>query len=180
MIYSTNDDCNSAKKRLLKDLIQIQSLTIQDGVTATPLNESNLFEWQAIITGPDDTPYEGGLYELCISIPCNYPVKPPKIRFKTEIFHPNIYKNGDICIDILQDQWSQVMSIEKILISIRSLLNEPNINSPANPEAALLYKEHRNEFNQRIRNDINKQMNEKLVLLTPLNSYENLSPFLEK
>jgi ubiquitin-conjugating enzyme E2 A len=154
-----NDDYKSAKKRLLKDLIQIQSLTLQDGVTATPLNESNLFEWQAIIIGPDDTPYEGGIYELELSIPYNYPVKPPKVRFKTEIFHPNIYKNGNICIDILQDQWSEVMSIEKILISIRSLLNEPNAHSPANPEAALLYKEHRNEFNQRIRDDINKQLN---------------------
>jgi ubiquitin-conjugating enzyme E2 A len=159
MIYVTNDDCQTAKKRLLKDLIQIQSLTLQDGVTAAPLNETNLFEWQAMITGPDDTPYEGGLYELNLSIPCNYPVKAPKVRFKTEIFHPNIYKNGDICIDILQDQWSEVMSIEKILISIRSLLNEPNANSPANSEAALLYKEHRNEFNQRIRNDIDKQLN---------------------
>ncbi len=158
MIDSIKNDCHTAKKRLLKDLIQIQSLTFQDGVTAAPINETNLFEWQAIITGPDQTSYEGGLYELILSIPCNYPVKPPKVRFKTEIFHPNIYKNGDICIDILQDQWSEVMSIEKILISIRSLLNEPNVNSPANPEAALLYKEHRNEFNQRIRNDIDKQI----------------------
>jgi ubiquitin-conjugating enzyme E2 A len=159
MISSTNDDCNSAKKRLLKDLMQIQSLTLQDGVTAAPVNETNLFEWQAIITGPDETPYEGGIYELNLSIPCNYPVNAPKVRFKTEIFHPNVYKNGDICIDILQDQWSEVMSIEKILISIRSLLNEPNANSPANPEAALLYKEHRNEFHQHIRDDINKQLN---------------------
>jgi ubiquitin-conjugating enzyme E2 A len=159
MIDLTNDDYKSAKKRLLKDLIQIQSLTLQDGVTAAPLNETNLFEWQAIIIGPEDTPYEGGLYELTLSIPSNYPVKPPKVRFKTEIFHPNIYKNGDICIDILQDQWSEVMSIEKILISIRSLLNEPNVNSPANPEAALLYKEHRNEFNKHIHNDIDKQLN---------------------
>ena len=158
MIDSSIDDCHSAKKRLLKDLTQIQSLTLNDGVTAAPLTETNLFEWQAMITGPDQTPYEGGLYELTLSIPCNYPVKAPKVRFKTEIFHPNIYQNGDICIDILQDQWSEVMSIEKILISIRSLLNEPNANSPANPEAALLYKEHRNEFNQRIRNDIAKQL----------------------
>jgi ubiquitin-protein ligase len=159
MLDATTNDCNSAKKRLLKDLSQIQSLTLADGVTAAPLNETNLFEWQAMITGPDQTPYEGGLYELILTIPCNYPVKAPKVRFKTEIFHPNIYKNGDICIDILQDQWSEVMSIEKILISIRSLLNEPNVNSPANHEAALLYKEHRNEFNQRIRDDIDKQLN---------------------
>ena len=158
MIDSINDDCQIAKKRLLKDLHQIRSLKFQDGVTATPLNENNLFEWQAIITGPDQSPYENGIYELKLTIPCNYPVKPPKIRFITEIFHPNIYKNGDICIDILQDQWSQVMSIEKLLISIRSLLNEPNVNSPANPEAALLYKQHRNEFNQRIRNNIDKQL----------------------
>jgi ubiquitin-protein ligase len=159
MIDSINDDCKLAKKRLLKDLIQIQSLTLQDGVTAASLNEKSLFKWQAIITGPDNTPYEGGIYELNLSIPCNYPVKPPKFRFKTEIFHPNISKNGDIYIDILQDQWNEVMSIEKILISIRSLLNEPNVYSPANPEAALLYKEHRNEFYQRIHDDINKQLN---------------------
>ena len=133
-------------------------MTLQDGVTAAPLNESDLFEWQAFITGPEQTSYEGGLYELTLSIPCDYPVKAPKVRFKTEMFHPNIYKNGDICIDILQDQWSEVMSIEKILISIRSLLNEPNDKSPANAEAALLYKEHRNEFNQRIRDDIAKQL----------------------
>lgn len=159
MIDLTNENCKIAKKRLLKDLNQIQSLTLEDGVTAAPLNQLNLFEWQAIITGPNETPYEGGIYQLNLSIPYNYPVKAPKVRFQTEIFHPNIYKNGDICIDILQNQWSEVLSIEKILISIRSLLNEPNIHSPANPEAALLYKEHRNEFNQRIRNDINKQIN---------------------
>ena len=166
MLDSTTNDQNSVKKRLLKDLKQIQSLKLSDGVTAAPINEANLFEWQAMITGPDQTPYEGGLYELILKIPSNYPVKPPKVRFKTEIFHPNIYKNGDICIDILQDQWSEVMSIEKILISIRSLLNEPNVNSPANPEAALLYKEHRNEFNQRIRDDIDKQLSKSYLDLS--------------
>ncbi|CAF1597632.1 unnamed protein product [Rotaria magnacalcarata] len=172
---STNDECSSAKKRcLLKDLNQIRFLTLQDSVTATPLNQTNLFEWQAIIIGPDGTPYERDLYELYLSIPCNYPVKPPKVRFKTEIFHPNIYKNSDICIDILQGQWSEVMSIEKILISIRSLLNEPNVNCPANPEVALLYKEHRNEFYRHIRNDINKQLKENLVSLAPLNSNDDL------
>ncbi|UJR28138.1 hypothetical protein I4U23_009393 [Adineta vaga] len=163
MISTKNDDCQNAKKRLLKDLLQLQTLTLQDGVTAAPLNESNLFEWQAIIIGPDKTPFEGGLYELHLAIPCDYPVHAPRVRFKTEIFHPNIYENGDVCIDILQDQWSEVMSIEKILISIRSLLNEPNVNSPANTEAALLYKEHRNEFDHRIRHDIDKQINNKLL-----------------
>ncbi|CAF0887549.1 unnamed protein product [Adineta ricciae] len=158
MTSTVHNDCQTAKKRLLKDLVQLQSLTLQDGATAAPLNESNLFEWQAMITGPEDTPFEGGLYELHLSIPCDYPIHAPKVSFKTEIFHPNIYQNGDVCIDILQTQWSEVMSIDKILISIRSLLNEPNVNSPANAEAALLYKEHRNEFNRRIRNDIDKQL----------------------
>lgn len=159
---TTTNDCHLAKNRLLKDLIQLQSLTINDGITAAPINQSNLFEWQAIILGPDQTSYEGGIYELTLSIPCDYPIKPPKVRFKTEIFHPNIYTNGDICIDILQNQWSEVMSIEKILLSIRSLLNEPNEKSPANPEAALLYKEHRHEFHQRVRNDIDKQFHRNL------------------
>lgn len=151
------DDCHAAQKRLRKDLIQMQAFTLRDGITGTPVNESNLFEWQAFITGPDDSPYEGGLYELKLSIPCHYPVQSPKVHFRTEIFHPNIYPSGEICIDILQDQWSEAMSIEQVLLSIRSLLSEPNANSPANIEAALLYKEHRNEFHQRVRTDLEKQ-----------------------
>lgn len=154
---STEDDCQTAKKRLRKDLKQLQSLTIKDGITASPRQESNLFEWQAFLTGPEQSAYEGGIYELQLSIPCHYPVQAPKVRFRTEIFHPNIYQTGEICLDILQDQWSEVLSIEKILLSIRSLLNEPNPNSPANIEAAVLYKDHRKEFDQRVRKDIEKQ-----------------------
>ena len=151
------DDCLPAQKRLRKDLIQMQAFTLEDGITGTPVKEFDLFEWQAFITGPDDSPYEGGLYELQLSMSCHYPVQSPKVRFRTEIFHPNIYPNGEICIDILQDQWSEAMSIEQVLLSIRSLLGEPNANSPANIDAAVLYKEHRNEFHQRVRSDIEKQ-----------------------
>ena len=152
-----DDDCQTAKKRLRKDLKQLQSLTMQDGITASPRQESNLFEWQAFLTGPEQSAYEGGIYELHLTIPCHYPVQAPKVRFQTEIFHPNIYQTGEICLDILQDQWSEVLSIEKILLSVRSLLTEPNPNSPANIEAAILYKDHRKEFDQRVRKDIEKQ-----------------------
>jgi ubiquitin-conjugating enzyme E2 A len=66
------------------------------------------------------------------------------------MFHPNIYANGEICLDILQNQWSPIYDIAAILTSIQSLLCDPNPNSPANSEAARLWNENRREYNRRV------------------------------
>ncbi|XP_010084401.1 PREDICTED: ubiquitin-conjugating enzyme E2 D3-like, partial [Pterocles gutturalis] len=72
-----------------------------------------MFHWQATIMGPNDSPYQGGVFFLTIHFPTDYPFKPPKVAFTTRIYHPNINSNGSICLDILRSQWSPALTISK-------------------------------------------------------------------
>ena len=136
-------------KRLQKELIDIQKDDTPN-LSAGPVN-NNLFEWEAVILGPIATPYEGGVFNLNISIPSNYPFKPPIVIFKTKIFHPNINSAGSICLDILKNQWSPALTISKILLSICSLLSDPNPNDPLVHEIANLLKNNPESYNQTAR-----------------------------
>ena len=113
--------------------------------------DTNIMLWQAVIFGPDDTPWEGGTFKLVLEFTEDYPNKAPSVRFLTKMFHPNIYNDGQICLDILQNQWSPIYDISAILTSIQSLLCDPNPASPANSEASRLYNENRREYNRRVR-----------------------------
>ena len=93
--------------------------------SAGPVGD-DMFHWQATIMGPDDSPYAGGVFFLDIHFPADYPFKPPKVHFTTRIYHCNINSNGGICLDILKDQWSPALTISKVLLSICSLLTDPN------------------------------------------------------
>ena len=130
------------------------------------LFEDNVYIWDVSLIGPSDTIFENGIYECQIKFPKEYPMKPPKFTFKSQIFHPNIYKNGEVCISILHqpgadeygyedadERWRPVHTVRTIILSIISMLNEPNIDSPANIEAAKLYKENKSEYNK-----INKRL----------------------
>ena len=99
--------------------------------TAGPKHD-NLLKWKATIVGPSDTPYEGGLFLLSITFPSEYPYIPPKLVFDTKIYHPNIdYKTGYICLNILKPKsWTPALTIKKVILSISSLLNEPNFDDP--------------------------------------------------
>lgn len=121
-------------KRLKKELDDMQKNDIPN-LSLGPVND-NLFEWEAIILGPISTPYEGGVFNLSISIPSNYPFKPPIVIFKTRIYHPNINSAGSICLDILKNKWTPALTISKILLSICSLLSDPNPNDPLVPDIA--------------------------------------------
>jgi ubiquitin-conjugating enzyme E2 D/E len=135
-----------ALKRLQRELIEIQKDTPVN-CSAGP-NNNDLFNWEATIIGPTETPYEGGIFKLKILFPADYPFKPPKITFETRIYHPNINANGGICLDILKDQWSPALNITKVLLSICSLLDEPNPDDPLMPEIAQLFKSNKEEFNR--------------------------------
>ena len=106
--------------------------------SAGPIDE-DIYHWTATIMGPTDTPYEGGIFFLDIIFPPNYPFKPPKIRFKTRIYHPNINSSGGICLDILKDHWSPALTISKVLLSICSLLDEPNPDDPLVVDLSLIH-----------------------------------------
>jgi len=139
----------AARRRLLKDFRKLQN-DPPSGISGAPL-DNNIMIWQAVIFGPDDTPWEGGTFTLTIEANEQYPNEAPNVRFVTKVFHPNIYNDGKICLDILQKQWSPIYDISAILTSIQSLLCDPNPNSPANSEAARLYQENRREYNRRVR-----------------------------
>ncbi|XP_028642594.1 ubiquitin-conjugating enzyme E2 D2-like [Grammomys surdaster] len=103
--------------------------------------EGNMFNWQATIMGPQDSPYQGGVFSLSVHFPNNYPFKPPKVSFMTRIYHPNISKNGGICLDILNSKWSPALTISKVLVSICSLLCDPKPDEPLVPEIAKIYRD---------------------------------------
>ena len=120
--------------------------------SAGPINIDNLFEWVGTILGPTNSPYSGGIFRLSIKFPDTYPFKPPKIKFITKILHPNINRYGSICLDILNTNWSPVLNISKVLLSICSLLTDPNVNDPLNSSIAKIYSEDRIKYNKLVRN----------------------------
>jgi len=107
--------------------------------SAGPIGD-DMFRWEGVIMGPADSPYTGGVFKLNIQFPVDYPFKPPHLQFTTKIYHPNINAAGLICLDILKGQWSPALTISKVLLSITSLLTDPNPNDPLVPEIATLYK----------------------------------------
>ncbi|BAU02391.1 ubiquitin-conjugating enzyme E2 2 [Vigna umbellata] len=138
-----------ARKRLMRDFKRLQ----QDppaGISGAP-QDNNIMLWNAVIFGPDDTPWDGGTFKLTLQFTEDYPNKPPTVRFVSRMFHPNIYADGSICLDILQNQWSPIYDVAAILTSIQSLLCDPNANSPANSEAARMFSENKREYNRRVR-----------------------------
>jgi len=114
--------------------------------SAGPVKD-DLFHWHATIIGPEDTPYAGGIFYLDIRFPNDYPFKAPTVKFLTKIYHPNISSSGTICLDILKsDKWSPALTIGRVLLSICSLLNDPNPDDPLVGDIARMYKRNREEY----------------------------------
>mmetsp|Transcript_63540 Transcript_63540/g.151508 ORF Transcript_63540/g.151508 Transcript_63540/m.151508 type:complete len:160 (-) Transcript_63540:88-567(-) len=127
----------AAAKRVQKELAEI-SLDPPCNCSAGPKGE-NIFEWVSTIMGPSNSPYAGGVFFLDITFTPDYPFKPPKITFRTKIYHCNINSSGAICLDILKDNWSPALTISKVLLSICSLLTDANPSDPLVPNIATQY-----------------------------------------
>ena len=136
---------SSTKRRILKELQDLTNET-GDNITASLIDDDNIYKWSATISGPSESPYEGGIFSLDINLPENYPIRPPQIIFKTKIFHPNINSSGSICLDILKNQWSPALTIHKTLLSISSLLTDPNPDDPLDATAGKLFKNDYEKF----------------------------------
>ena len=137
---------NSA--RLNKEYERIQK-NGAEGIVV--IKGSSINNWKAYMEGPQGSPYEGGVFELSVEFPSEYPFKPPKVKFLTKLLHPNVYSNGDICLDILQNAWQATYTGEKTLLSIQSLLTDPNPSSMANGVAGNLYLDNRKGYDSEVR-----------------------------
>ena len=137
-----------AMRRLVKDLKKIEN-DPPEGINASPIDDT-LMKWDAVIFGPEETMWEGGSFKLKLVFSAEYPNKAPDVRFVNKVFHPNVYNDGTICIDILQHHWSPIYDVSAILTSLQSLLCDPNPNSPANSTAAKLFVDNPKEYKRRV------------------------------
>ncbi|KAM3173643.1 hypothetical protein ACTXT7_012131 [Hymenolepis weldensis] len=132
---------DSVAKRLQTELMELMT-SGEKGISGFPLDD-NILKWTATIHGPEKSVYEGQVYKLLLEFPPEYPFKPPIVHFESRCYHPNIDHQGNICLDILKTEWSALYTVKTILLSIRSLLNEPNNKSPLNGEAAKLWPDEK-------------------------------------
>lgn len=134
-------------KRIAQEIKDLNENPVTN-CSAGPINDTDLTKWRATIFGPEGTPYHGGVFYLDVQFPSDYPFKPPKMIFITPIYHCNINRSGGICLDILKDQqWSPALTISKVLLSICSLLADPNPKDPLVPEIAELFMNHKEIHN---------------------------------
>ena len=122
---------NRELKNITKDL--------PENINAWPIN-NDLLNWEATIIGPSDTPYADGIFFLKITLPNDYPFKPPEVNFLSRIYHCNVSSNGKISMDILKHYWTPSLRISTLLLSISSLLSDPNPDDPLVPEIARIYR----------------------------------------
>lgn len=153
----------SAAKVLLNELKSLKESPVA-GFTIVNVDESDIYQWTVAIFGAPDTLYAGGYFKATIKFPGDYPFSPPSFRFKTRMWHPNIYDNGEVCISILHppanttqggelpsERWNPTQSVRTIVISIISLLDAPNTFSPANVDASIMFRDFKEKKNFRYR-----------------------------
>lgn len=136
---------NAWRRNRLRSELKMLRNDPPEGIAATPL-DAKCCHWQASVTGPVGSPYEGGVFYLYIQVPYTYPMSPPVVRFLTRILHPNVSRHGDVGIDSVHHNWSLALTISKVLISIQSLLTDPYTQVCMEPELGELYVRDRPKF----------------------------------
>ncbi len=134
---------SSLPRRIIKETQRLLQEPVP-GITAIP-SEDNVRHFHVSIEGPTDSPYEGGIFRLELFLPDGYPMDPPKVLFKTKIYHPNIDKLGRICLDVLKEKWSPALQIRTILLSVQALLSTPNPDDPLDERIAKHWRENEDE-----------------------------------
>jgi len=137
-------------KRIIRELADLRK-DPPANCSAGPIDEADIFNWDGVMFGPADSPYSGGIFKVTIQFPVDYPFKPPRIIFTTKIYHPNINTAGFICLDILKQNWSPALTISKVLLSVLSMLTDPNPNDPLMPEIAQQYVNDRAAYEAKAR-----------------------------
>jgi len=126
------------QSRIVKELAEAKKFK-EPNILLTNLND-DVFIWKGYLFGPDNSPYKDGIFEIKLNLPNNYPMSPPKITFLTKIFHPNInFENGEVCLDILKEQWTPAWTLESACLAILDIMSHPNPDSPLNCDAGRFY-----------------------------------------
>jgi len=155
-------------KKQFKDINKASDLGLSVGL----VDENNFYKWSVVIFGPTETIYEGGFFRAILTFPDDYPNSPPQMQFTTKMWHPNIYKDGKVCISILhppgtdkfneqekaEERWRPSLGAEEILLSVISMLNDPNPDSPANIDAAVMFRNNREEYDNKVRSLVLQSM----------------------
>ncbi|XP_058124753.1 ubiquitin-conjugating enzyme E2-22 kDa [Anopheles ziemanni] len=132
-------------KREFKEVLKSEEI-VQCSIKLDMVND-NFTELRGEIAGPPDTPYEGGKFVLEIKVPETYPFNPPKVKFMTKIWHPNISSvTGAICLDILKDNWAAAMTLRTVLLSLQALLAAAEPDDPQDAVVATQYKDNHEMF----------------------------------
>ena len=140
-----------ALKRILKEVNDLEN-NPPLLFSARPMHHGDPLNWEVIVVGPYDSPYADGLFILEMTLPVDYPFKPPRVRFSTRIYHPNINsENGSISINILHEGWSPALTIASVVESIIMMMENPNPDDPLEPEIASLYILDRKKFEETAR-----------------------------
>ena len=151
---------------LAKNPIDLVSVGLDD--------DSDIYNWEILIMGPDGTLYEGGFFKARLVFPQDFPNMPPTMTFISEMWHPNVYEDGRVCISILhppgedefnqqesaEERWRPILGVEQILISVISMLSDPNDESPANLDAAVMWRNDRSAFKKKVRQIVRKSQEE--------------------
>lgn len=145
-----------------------------EGFTVELADEASLFEWRVYIEGPKDTCYEGGVFQLSLNFPKDYPMSPPVLKFMSDFWHPNVYNDGKVCMSILhppgddamsgelaEERWLPTQSVTTIVLSLMSLLNDPNCSSPANVDASVEWRKNREGYVTKCKKLVEKANKEK-------------------
>ncbi len=144
------------------------------GFSVGLIDDNDFYKWSVCFTGPEDSIYEGGFFKAVLTFPGDFPQSPPEMKFITEMWHPNIYTDGKVCISILhnpgvdefnpqekaEERWRPVLGVEAILISVISMLMDPNCDSPANIDAGVEFRKNPSEYKQKVRKLVIKSMDE--------------------
>ncbi|XP_024527629.1 protein PEROXIN-4-like [Selaginella moellendorffii] len=131
----------SNRARLFKEYREVQKDRNADSDIQLVCDDTNIHRWTAHIKGPAETPYHEGVFQLAISVPDNYPLLPPLVRFVTKIFHPNVhFKTGEICLDILKTAWSPAWTLQSVCRAVIALMAHPEADSPLNCDCGNLLR----------------------------------------
>jgi ubiquitin-conjugating enzyme E2 G2 len=163
----------AAAKRLATEFANM-SRKPTPGIVARPAGGDNLMTWEFALAGPPGTDYEHGVFTGRLFFPGSYPLEPPRMVFEPPITHPNVYgagaRRGEVCISILhagrdatgyervEERWSPVQSVYSVLLSVLSMLAEPNTESPANVDAAKLFAQHPAQFREVVRREVARSL----------------------